>query len=216
MFPYSENHIPIGLNARLDVPLQSRHLLHSRISVLVHNRNVFLGFILLVSIVKLCLSAIEPASFDLRDIIKFPGSRHNPLGPWITLYPPLYNQWATNSTQVAIWVSSPPSLNANVLLTSLSFRLPVLALDLATAIVLYHIARRMASAVEGRLVSLMWFANPFCLFGIELLGVPDVAATFLVVVALGLLVCDVPSLAACFLRSPFGLSSIQSCSYPRY
>ena len=135
---------------------------------------------------KLFLAAIEPASFDLRDIIQFPGPRHNPLGPWIALYPPLYNHWA-NSTQIAIWVLSPPSVDGSLVLTSLSFRLPVFVLDLAIAIILYYLAKRMASAVEGRLACLVWFANPLCFFGIELLGVPDVAATFLVTVALALL-----------------------------
>ncbi len=60
-------------------------------------------------------------------------------------------------------------------------------LDLAIAIILYYLAKRMASAVEGRLACLVWFANPLCFFGIELLGVPDIAATFLVTVALALL-----------------------------
>ena len=143
---------------------------------------------ILISAVKVVLAAIEPASFDLRDIVRFPGTRHNPLGPWIMLYPPLYNYSVTNSTQLAVWlVSSPPTTDVNMLLTSLLFRLPVFVLDLATAIILYYVAKKMASTVEGRLASLLWFANPFCLFSIELLGVPDVAATFLVTVALALL-----------------------------
>ena len=146
----------------------------------------------MVSAAKFVLSAIEPASFDIRDIIGLAGSSRNPVGPWIALYPPLYIQFA-NATQLQSWLLTPPSsIGANGLLISLTFRLPVLAFDLATAVILYCTAKRLASPTEGRIASLIWLANPFSLFCIELVGVPDVVATFLVLLAFGLLVHQRP------------------------
>jgi hypothetical protein len=82
---------------------------------------------------------------------------------------------------------------------SLLFRLPVLAFDVATAIVLYFVGKRMASPVEGMLASLLWFMNPYSLFSIELLGVPDVAATFLLVIAFWMAISDRHFLSGLFL-----------------
>ena len=167
----------------------------SRISVLVRNRTVFLAVITFVSAAKLVLSAVEPASFDIRDTIALISSSRNPLGPWIGLYPPLYAHF-TNSTQLQTWLlTPPPSMDANMQLISLLFRLPVFAFDLATTVVLYYTAKGLASPIEGRLASLVWFVNPFSMFGIELLGVPDVVATFMVALAFGLLVSQRPILS---------------------
>jgi len=149
----------------------------------------------IVSAVKLVLSTIEPASFDIRDIIGLINSPRNPLGPWIALYPPLYGQ-ITNSTQLQAWLlTPPPSMDTNMQMLSLLFRLPVFALDLATAVVLYCTVKRLTSPVEARIASLLWFVNPFTTLAIELLGVPDVLATFFVVLAFGLLVSQRPILS---------------------
>jgi uncharacterized membrane protein len=86
-------------------------------------------------------------------------------------------------------------MDTNMLMISLLFRLPVFAFDLATAVVLYYTVKRLASPIEGRLASLVWFVNPFSMFAIELLGVPDVAATFLVILAFGFLVSQRPILS---------------------
>jgi len=167
----------------------------SRISVIIHNRDVFLAVMTVISAAKLLLSAIEPASFDIRDTIALNSSYRNPLGPWIALYPPLYGH-ITNSTQLQTWLfTPPPNMDVNMQLTSLLFRLPVFAFDLATAVVLYYTVKKLASPTEGRLASLVWFLNPFSMFAVELLGVPDVVATLLIVVAFGLLVSRRPILS---------------------
>jgi len=150
---------------------------------------VFLALIVMIAVLKLFLSAIVPASFDLRDTITLVSSGRAPVGPWLALYPPLYDQTASNFTQLGVWwLASPSSMDFNLRIISTLFRLPVFAFDLATAVVLYYVGKRMASANEGRLASLIWFVNPFTLFGIELLGVPDIVATFLVVVAFSLFI----------------------------
>jgi len=63
-------------------------------------------------------------------------------------------------------------------------------------IVLFYIGRKMKSSVEGRLMGLVWFLNPFSLFGVELLGLPDVVCIFLVALSFLLLICERPVLSA--------------------
>jgi len=166
----------------------------SRISAIVRNRNLFLSIVTTVSMAKLILSAIEPASFDIRDIIGLASSSRNPVGPWIALYPPLYSQF-TNSTQIQAWLLTPPSSIGTMLLISLAFRLPVFVFDLAIAVIVYCTAKKLSSPIEGRIATLIWFANPFSLFCIELLGVPDVVATLLILLAFGLLLSQRPILS---------------------
>ena len=161
----------------------------TNLSILIRNRNAFLTLIVVIAALKLLLSAIAPASFELRDTITLVSSGRAPIGPWLALYPPLYNQTASNFSQLGVWwLAPPPSMDFNSRTISILFRLPVFAFDLATAVVLYYVGKRMASANEGRLASLIWFVNPFTLFSIELLGVPDIVATFLVLVAFSLFI----------------------------
>ena len=150
---------------------------------------------MIISAVKLFLSAIEPASSDLKGIIELMMSGRTPLGPWIVLYPPLYNSLITNSSQLQVWsVTPPPSMDVNMQLISFLFRLPIFILDLATAIVLYYTAKKMASPDEGRLASLLWFANPLSVLGVELLGTPDMIAIFLIALAFSSVVLNRPTL----------------------
>jgi hypothetical protein len=166
------------------------------LSILVRNRNVFLAFISVVSAAKLFLSAIAPASFDLKNIIALVVLGHAPLGPWIVLYPPLYNQMIVNSTQLQTWsVTVPPSMNASAQLISLLFRLPIFALDLATAFILYYTVKKMLSVNEARLASILWFANPLSVLAVELLGTPDMIATCLITLAFSLVILNRPTLA---------------------
>ena len=166
------------------------------LSILVRNRNAFLAFVSVVSAAKLFLSAIVPASLDLRDITRLMVSGHASLGPWIILYPPLYNQMIANSTQLQTWsVTVPPSMNASLQLISLLFRLPIFALDLATAFILYYTVKKMLSAYEARLASLLWFANPLSVLAVELLGTPDMIATCLITLAFSLVILNRPTLA---------------------
>lgn len=184
----------------MEMHRESRLTLPIRLSALVYNRNAFLAFVIIVSALKLFLSAIAPASYDLRDIIKLLSSGQAPVGPWLALYPPLYGQSASDFTQLqAWWLASPPTMGFDFRLISLLFRLPIFAFDVATAIIVYYLATRLASPVEGRLASLIWFANPLSVLSIELLGVPDVVATFLVVVAVSLMISRRPLLSGAFL-----------------
>jgi hypothetical protein len=171
-----------------------------KLSVLVQNQNAFLVFVAVISALKLILSAIVPASFDLRGIITIAQSQSAPVQPWTILYPPLYARSASNVTLLAQWASTaPPAMSFNLQLISISFRLPVFVLDLATCLVLYYAGRLMVSAAAGRMAALLWFANPYAFFGIEPLGVPDIMAIFLVVVSFTFLLQKRYLLGAIFL-----------------
>jgi len=174
--------------------------LFGNISMLIRSRNAFLTVMMAMGALKLILSAISPASFDLRDMIAMVASGHFPVGPWILLYPRLYNQTPSALEQLKVWsLAAPPGLSSMLLQVSLLFRLPVFAFDVSTAIALYFVGKRMASPVEGMLASLLWFINPYSLFSIELLGVPDVAATFLMVMALWMAISERHFLSGLFL-----------------
>jgi hypothetical protein len=165
-------------------------------SIFIRNRNAFLVLVGVVAALKLILSSVAPASFDLRDIIMLVASGHAPIGPWMALYPPLYNQ-TSNISHIESWpltasLGSEPSIAE----LSLLLRLPVFLLDLATLIVLFWIGRKMKSSVDGRLMGLVWFLNPFSFFGVELLGLPDVVCVFLVALSFLLVISDRPLLSS--------------------
>jgi len=156
--------------------------LFGRISILVRNRIVFLASLALISAVKIWFSVVAPASFDLQAIVEL-ATLNRLIGPWIALYPPLY--FAVNSTALQGWaLSAPPSMGISLRLLSLSMRLPVFIFDFATLVVVYHIGKHLKSPVEGRIAALIWFLNPYLLFSIELIGVPDILATFFVMAAI--------------------------------
>ena len=90
-------------------------------------------------------------------------------------------------------------MNLNMQLTSLLFRLPIFGLDLGIAVALYYIVKKMASVFEARLASLVWFMNPYPFLSMELLGVPDVLATFFVVLVFAMLILRRPILSGVFL-----------------
>jgi len=158
--------------------------------------------VIVVAVVKLILSAVEPASYDMYSIVSLVINNRNPLiGPWIALYPPIY-LGMMNSTQMVLqqwYLASPANTNSNFQLLSLLLRLPVYVFDIAVLISIYFIGKKMATPEVGRLAGLVWFLNPFTLFGVELIGVPDVVATCLVVVAFGLLASRRPVLSGIFL-----------------
>ena len=158
-----------------------------RLSILVENRNAFLVLVTLISGAKIVLSGIVPASFDLREIVTLIQSAHASLGPWISLYPSLYNH-ASNATVTEQWLlNGPGNSDLTLQLISLSVRLPLFFLDLAILLALCYVGRSLGSVTSGRLAGLIWFANPYSLFGIELLGVPDVLAVFLFVASIAML-----------------------------
>lgn len=163
------------------------HNSKTSLSDLVRNRNAFLALVSVVAVLKLLYCAVAPASFDLQYIAEF-GTRHFPIGPWISLYPPLYLPSVSDATLLHEWAAAPPITSLNFMVLSLLFRLPIFVFDIATMVALYYTGKHLSSSVSGRLASLIWFANPYSLFAIELLGVPDVAATLLMIVAVNLLV----------------------------
>jgi len=169
------------------------------ISTLIRNKNIFGVTIVVISFLKLVLSAVVPASNDLRDVIALLGSSRPPIGPWISLYPPLYQLTAASSQLVAWYLAAPSAMNLNMQLTSLLFRLPIFGLDLGIAVALYYIVKKMASVFEARLASLVWFMNPYPFLSMELLGVPDVLATFFVVLVFAMLILRRPILSGVFL-----------------
>lgn len=174
--------------------------LPTRISAVVRNRKAFFCTVATISILKLALSAVAPASYDLRDIVSLVASDHPLIGPWIMLYPPLYSRLIASLTQLQLWyIATPPAMDLNMRLTALLFRIPIFVLDLGIAGVLYYTVRKIGSPFQGRLASLIWFANPYSFMGTELLGVPDVLATFFVVVAISLLISRRPILSGIFL-----------------
>jgi hypothetical protein len=158
------------------------------LSILVRNRSVFFALMSAVTILKLGYSAFAPASFDLKNIIELANSKPLPIGPWIGLYPPLYNAGYANSTQLLQWALQAPNATPGFTFTSLLLRGPILLLDLITTLALYFVAAKLTSPVEGRLASLMWFLNPYSFLAIELLGVPDIVASLLVICAIILLI----------------------------
>jgi len=167
------------------------------LSIFVRNRRAFLILVVAVAAFKIILSAVAPASNDLRNIIALVASGQAPIGPWVTLYPPLYNQTASNAGQLQSWaLTASLGSDPGLALLSLLFRLPVFLLDLATMIVLFYIGRKMKSPAKGRLMGLVWFLNPFSFMGVELFGLPDVACVFLIALSFLLLVYEQPLLSA--------------------
>ena len=170
-----------------------------RLSGLIENQNAFILLFAVISAVKVVLSGIAPASFEMKDIVTLIQSGNVSIGPWIALYPALYNH-TSNATLVAQWLlAAPGQTNTNLQMTSLSVRLPLFILDLASSIALYYTGRTLGSVTTGKLTALIWFANPYALFGIELLGVPDVLAVFLLVASIAMLVRKRPLLSSIFL-----------------
>jgi len=172
-------------------------LFETPLSVVVQNRIVFLSIVGIISLVKLFLCAGVPPSFDMLNIVKLVET-HASIGPSIALYPPLYG--SSNSTELQSWLLRPSvTFDLNSWTLSLLFRLPNFLLDLGTAIVLYFLVGNIGGAVKGRTASLVWFLNPYAFLAAELLGVPDVLATFLLVVAISLVIWRRPVMAGLFL-----------------
>jgi len=142
-----------------------------------------LATVVAISILKLLLSALVPASYDLRDIVNLFYQPKAPLGPWVPLYPPLYLPWIPREAITAWLVSQPPTNGIDGLVLSLLFRLPIFGFDLATMCMIYYTGRKLGSPETARLASLIWYLNPYSLLSVELVGVPDVVIAFLITLA---------------------------------
>lgn len=157
------------------------------ISILIHNSRVFLIVLVAVATLKLLLSALAPASFELQDIVHLFNSANAPLGPWVALYPPLYVGSIAKNGIESWLVTTPVMMGLNLRLLSLLFRLPTFGFDLATMGVLYFTGLKLGSPDRARLAGLIWYLNPYSILSTVLIGVPDVVAIFLVASSIGLI-----------------------------
>jgi len=152
------------------------------------------SLIVAVLCVKLLISALVPANQDIIDsvqratLITEPGGLS---GPWIFLYAAIITiwQWITGSSLPTRWAYSILAMPTNLRLLLLMLRLPSIGCDLGIGLGLRYAAVRIKSSTElGRLTCLLWFLNPYTIYAGDLLAVPDIAAAFLTVLALVLIV----------------------------
>jgi len=155
-------------------------------SIFVRSRTAFLVLMIAAALFKLLLSSLAPASFSLREIIRWVEVSVS-VGPWVTLDAQIYSFWRTvtlsKATAVDWWSTAPTAMSSDLRLLSLLLRLPSFIFDAAIAIALYSFVLEFASKRGARLASLLWFLNPYTLFAVEMLGVPDVATAFLSLLA---------------------------------
>jgi len=137
-------------------------------------------------LVKILLSALAPASYSLREIVAWVEASVS-VGPWVTLDTQIYHFWRSvtlsDATGADWWLAPPTTMPNDLRVLSLLLRLPSFMFDVAIAITLYFLVMERASTREARLASLLWFLNPYTVFAVEMLGVPDVATLFLTVLA---------------------------------
>ncbi len=159
------------------------------LSLFVRNRNAFLFLVIASVVVKFVVSALVPASSDLVDILKLAiaNDSRTQWAPWIVLNKQIIDLWATMpfvTSKPEVWWQTPPmAMPMDLRLLAVLVRLPVLLCDLAIAFVLYFTVLRVKGSTElARLATLAWLVNPYALFAIEMLSMPDVAVSMLVAV----------------------------------
>jgi hypothetical protein len=148
----------------------------------IESHKTFLTLMFVGFLCKLCLSIFSPASYDMQSMLTASPSK----GPWILFDAQLVQLWQSlTSSALDLWWRTPPiAMTWQLALLAFLIRLPLLLSDLGIAVVLYFVSLRMKrSKVLARLVCLGWFLNPYTVFGIEMLGDPDVAVVFLTVCA---------------------------------
>lgn len=159
--------------------------LRSLLSFFLQNRNAYFALFGVAAAIKLMLSALAPASFEL-ETWQFFGFYAS---PWVVIEGGLFQVWRilTSSTiSLDVWSKTTPwAMQGDLRLLSLLLRLPAFASDVMMAIVLYLAAANFTGKSRlGRLSSLIWFLNPFTLFAAELLAVPDVLVALLTLVSM--------------------------------
>jgi hypothetical protein len=160
----------------------------ARLALMLGGRRGFLALMVVGVGLKVLVSMFVPVSEDLRDIFLMATGTIRSWGPWIFVEAQMLPawEWVTQTSSVpppGWWYTPAPVTPIPVKLLSLFLRLPALAFDFATASAIYFIVKRSSTPRNARLASLLWFLNPYTFFAVELLGVPDVAATFMVVLA---------------------------------
>ena len=150
--------------------------------------------------IRFILAFVEPPSFDLQNIglVIFHPSAFSG-GPWTFIEAQLVKVWLQH---VAVsspndWGYTPPfNTPQDLMILTLMMRLPAFIFDIATLVPIYYATLWLSSSkTSSRLAAMLWIANPYTVFAIELLGVPDIAATFLALCACLLLVRGRPVLA---------------------
>jgi Gpi18-like mannosyltransferase len=156
------------------------------LSVFVRSRTAFLALMVTIAVVKLLLSAFAPVSAGLKDIVLWISNSVS-IGPWVALDAQIYELWRSvtlSNASVSDWWMSPlATMPSDFRLLSLLLRLPAFLFDAIIAITLYVLVSEHASTHEARFASLLWFLNPYTVLAVEMLGVPDVAATCLTLLA---------------------------------
>jgi hypothetical protein len=178
----------------------------SGLTVFLNNRTAFLLLFAAIAGVKLALSAVAPASFDLQSLpaIGFSAS------PWVVVENSIFESWkvvtGSNSTYAAWTTATPSNMGDPFRVLSILLRLPAFISDILISAGLYLAAIKITgSAQVGRLASLAWFLNPFTLLAAELLSVPDVLVAMFTVVSVLCLLWHKPILSSVFLAGSIGL-----------
>jgi hypothetical protein len=150
-------------------------------SMVLLDRKAFLATAAFVFAVKLSLSAAAPASADLGLMLLQDTSIG---GPWISAVNTIVNACESVTRLSAnLWVQSPPSFSSGTTIFGVLVRLPTLVFDLGVASALYYLAKQIGASTQGaRLTCLVWLVNPYTTFAVEMIGTPDIAASFMTVI----------------------------------
>jgi len=178
----------------------------SGLAIFLNDRIAFLLLFTAVAGIKLTLSAIAPASYDLQML---PASGFS-ASPWIVIENGLFEAWkvvTSSKISYAAWASATPlTMDGYLRLLSGLLRLPAFICDILMSVGLYLMALKITGSVQlGRLTSLAWFLNPYTLFAAELLAVPDVLVALLTLFSILSLLWHRPILSSVLLACSIGL-----------
>jgi hypothetical protein len=140
----------------------------------------FVATAVIIVSIKVVISAVAPASYDLGLILW----KDTLPGPWAAATNILASL-STSATGLSTidWVQSPPSFSLNMMVFGTLVRLPALLFDVGVAGGIYYAAKQMhAPTQSARLTALVWLANPYNTFVIEMIAAPDIAASFMILV----------------------------------
>lgn len=156
-------------------------LVGSRASIVLRDQRAFAAAVVVVLAAKLALSALTPASGDLGLMLLQSQSLG---GPWILALDRIVNVWESiTGLNPNLWVYSPPSFSYGMMFLGALVRLPTLVFDIGVAGALYLVAKQIGASTRGaRLTCLAWLLNPYATFAVEMIGTPDIAASFMTVV----------------------------------
>jgi hypothetical protein len=158
------------------------------------SRTLLIVLISALVLAKVVLAVVTPASVDVYSYLQL-ATRKDPTfssSPWTYLYngtlaawmmlpiahPPVERIWSSPSILMS------PSLHLLVFMT----KLPMLVADLAVALVLHLLGRRLFPGSKAAwYVALVWLANPYVTFVNEMMAATDIIPTFATVLAIYLL-----------------------------